>query len=286
MTASVRNLIYLTVACFAWALLGSIVYGIQWSSTQQGRWVEWLIGGQLRWLPWVAYAWLIIEISRKLEASAWEFAAKMLTHLSLAISVILFHALYLRLIRPVLPVLLYGRSYSEVFARFRFVDYLSYQSVFLDLAVYLVVAIPAAILLRRAIHSNRENGDSAVALSPETNQPANPLLDRLLVRLADKAVILPVREIEWVEAADYYVQLHARGEKLLHRESIQNLERQLDPALFVRVHRRALVNSEMITELVSLSKSKWAVRMKSGALVEVSRRRRRQVEDDLLARRN
>ena len=291
MSLTARNMMLLAAAFVTWALLGSIFYGIQWSSTQEPRWVELILGGQIRWLSWIAYAALIICLSRKIENSKLEIAPKILSHTIMAIAVVLAQALYLRLIRPVPPMLLYGRTYAEVFNRFRFTDYLTYQAVFIDLAVYLAIAIPTTLLVRQTpIRTDSPSIPDTEAPNPDIatiSQDSVPTfpnsmpLEQLQIRLADKTIFLPVSEIEWVESADYYVNIRARGSKLLHRESIQNLEAQLPQGQFLRVHRRALVNSSMIKELVSIAESRWAVRMKSGDLVEVSRRRRRQVESAL-----
>jgi hypothetical protein len=287
----VRTYVYLTAAFVGWALLGSLVYGVQWASSQEGRWVEWILGGQMRWLPWVFYGYLIIRMASRLEGGKWDLSGRMLAHLGLSVGVILAHAAYLRFMRPIPPMLLYGRSYSEVLARFQFSDYLSYQNVFMDLAVYLVIAIPVTLLLRQSVRlraqpdgevfeSESRHFDRLESPSP-TEVTDNQPIEHLLVRLIDKSIVLPVREIEWVEAADYYVQIHTCGERVLHRQSIQKLEQLLPREQFIRVHRRAMVNVQLIAEIVLVAESKWAVRMKSGALVEVSRRRRQAVEQRL-----
>lgn len=72
---------------------------------------------------------------------------------------------------------------------------------------------------------------------------------RLAVKDGDRVVLVEVAEIDWIEAADYYAELHIGGQSLLHRETMQQLEARLDPELFVRVHRSAIVNQRRIKEL-------------------------------------
>ena len=60
---------------------------------------------------------------------------------------------------------------------------------------------------------------------------------RLLVRHQDRLVPLPVEAIDWSEAADNYVRLHAGGQRHLLRETMKHLEQRLDPARFARIHR-------------------------------------------------
>lgn len=273
LTLTQRNLLLIATAIVLWALAGSLVYGLQWSAKQDGMWLEWILGGQLRWLPWVGFAVLVIHAVRRLESSGWSRFKIMCAYLALGIGIVLLHAVYLRVSRPVLPMLLNGRSYSVVFNRFTMADYLNYQGLFLDFAVYLVIAVPVIVSYRLsqrsgAVQRANDNGDPVQA----------PAVESLLVRKGDRSILLPVSDIELIEAADYYVQIYHGGEKTLHRDSIQNLEASLPSCMFARVHRRALVNMSMIVELVAQTESTRAVRMKSGMLVEVSRRRRREVE--------
>jgi two-component system LytT family response regulator len=81
------------------------------------------------------------------------------------------------------------------------------------------------------------------------HRSASPWPSRLAVKDGDRIVLVDVADIDWIEAADYYVELHVGGQSLLHRETMQNLEARLDPEQFVRVHRSAIVNQRRIKEL-------------------------------------
>jgi len=74
-------------------------------------------------------------------------------------------------------------------------------------------------------------------------------LTRVLVHSGAKDVFVNLAEVAWIEAADYYVCLHAGEKKHLLRESIKSLEGRLDPAKFVRIHRSAIVNIEFVREI-------------------------------------
>jgi len=74
-------------------------------------------------------------------------------------------------------------------------------------------------------------------------------LKRLAVRSAGKTVFVDVEEIDWMEAAENYVQLHtSRARHLLH-VPMNTLEKSLDPETFLRVHRSIIVNVGRIKEL-------------------------------------
>jgi two-component system LytT family response regulator len=115
--------------------------------------------------------------------------------------------------------------------------------------------------------------DAAAGAAP---RPA----ERLVVGVARGARVVPVREVEWVEAADNYVRVHAAGGGGLLREPLRDLERRLDPRRFARVHRSALVNLARVRELRPLPSGDYALTMQSGATVTLSRTYR----DAVLAR--
>ncbi len=84
---------------------------------------------------------------------------------------------------------------------------------------------------------------------------------RLPVRRAGGVIrCLKVEHLDWIEAANQYVRLHAGGKGVLVRESMARLEKSLDPQQFLRIHRSAIVNLERIRELRIESPShRWAV---------------------------
>ena len=107
-------------------------------------------------------------------------------------------------------------------------------------------------------------------------------LQRLAFKVGDRSVVLKAGEIHWIEAEDYYVLLHtARGRHLV-RVSMASLEAELDPAVFVRAHRAAIVNLAAVRELTT--RDECCLRLTDGTRVPVSRSRRRQVEAALGAR--
>ncbi|HET7503365.1 MAG TPA: response regulator, partial [Kofleriaceae bacterium] len=61
--------------------------------------------------------------------------------------------------------------------------------------------------------------------------PADPA-ERIVVRDGGRTVFVPLSEIDWIEAADYYVQLHVGPKSYLHREPMRDLEARLDPRRF------------------------------------------------------
>ncbi|HKR01779.1 MAG TPA: LytTR family DNA-binding domain-containing protein [Pyrinomonadaceae bacterium] len=88
--------------------------------------------------------------------------------------------------------------------------------------------------------------------------------ERLVIKSAGRIFFLSVEEIEWVEAADNYVRLHSGRNAHLLRETMNSLERRLDPALFLRVHRSTLVNVRRIKELHPLFRGEYEIILHGG----------------------
>jgi two-component system LytT family response regulator len=96
-------------------------------------------------------------------------------------------------------------------------------------------------------------------------------LKRLAVRSAGKTVFVDVDEIDWMEAAENYVQLHAgRAEHLLH-VTMNTLEKSLDPQLFLRIHRSVIVNVRRIKELQPVMHGEYVVTLANGVRLQSGR---------------
>jgi two-component system LytT family response regulator len=103
-------------------------------------------------------------------------------------------------------------------------------------------------------------------------------LTRLAIRDVGRVVFLSAEEIDWIEAADYYVQIHASGKSYLHRESMNSLEGRLDPGRFLRIHRSAIVNRDRIKELRSQGRRDLVVVLAGGTEIKVARSHREKIQ--------
>ncbi len=100
---------------------------------------------------------------------------------------------------------------------------------------------------------------------------------RVVVRDRGRVTFLDEEEIEWIEAADYYVELHVGAQTYLHRESMSALEARLDSRRFVRIHRKAIVNIRCLRELRRDPSGGLVAVLSSGACVPVARSHQAQV---------
>jgi two-component system, LytTR family, response regulator len=103
------------------------------------------------------------------------------------------------------------------------------------------------------------------------NDRAETPADRLLVKTNGHFVFVRAEEIDWIEAQGNYVRLHVRKKEFLLRRSITNLESRLDPRMFVRIHRSAIVNLDHVLELAPLSHGDLNVFLTDGTRLTWSR---------------
>jgi two-component system LytT family response regulator len=110
---------------------------------------------------------------------------------------------------------------------------------------------------------------------------AGRYLDRLVVKSGGATRFLRVVEIDWIEGAGVYANLHVAGRELLYRTSLNELAERLDPMRFVRVHRSAIVNIDCVVELQPISHGEFEIVLKDGHRSRVSRTYRVQLEKRL-----
>jgi len=143
--------------------------------------------------------------------------------------------------------------------------------------------------LRRAMdqvhrHQAGELSQRLTALLADVRPEQKPKhLDRIAVKSSGRVVFVKTDDIDWVEAADNYVSLHVGAENHLHRETMASLEAQLSPEKFMRISRSTIVNVDRIKELQPLFHGEYAVILRNGAKLTLSRSYREKL-DQLMGR--
>ncbi|MBV9762930.1 MAG: response regulator [Acidobacteriaceae bacterium] len=102
-------------------------------------------------------------------------------------------------------------------------------------------------------------------------QPPGQYSQRIVVRDGVRVHIIPVAQLDYVEAQDDYVALHSGGKRYLKQQTISSLEGSLDPGRFVRVHRSYIVNLERVAKIEPYTKDTRLAVLTGGAQVPVSR---------------
>jgi two-component system LytT family response regulator len=133
----------------------------------------------------------------------------------------------------------------------------------------------------------RHKGQLAAVVAQLTGEKTDQILQRLdqsqpvmndrfpeAISIKDSGEItrVPVSAIDWVDAAGDYMCIHTRdGQTHILRRTMKELEQELDPKLFVRVHRSAIVNVNTIAKLQMLANGEHQLMLTNGQAVKVSR---------------
>ena len=116
--------------------------------------------------------------------------------------------------------------------------------------------------------------------APSTPPAAAPAAyaERIVVKKNHRVTLLDTAAIDWIEASDYVVRIHAGPAVHVLREPIADLEKRLDPRRFFRVHRSTIVNLASVKELQPLFHGEYVVIMRDGTELRLSRSRRERLQ--------
>jgi len=106
-------------------------------------------------------------------------------------------------------------------------------------------------------------------------------LERLAIKSTGRVSFIKISEIDWIEAADYYACLHVGPRTHLLRRSMSELEQDLDPATFCRIHRSTIVNCDRVRGLKLSEDGEYEVLLENGTSLRLSRRYRKQLQSRL-----
>ena len=130
----------------------------------------------------------------------------------------------------------------------------------------------------RLLHLLQERDPS---LLEEENPRDEPYLERIAVQGRGKARIVPVDDLTHITADGSYAELHTDDDTYVIRERMKTLAARLDPDMFVRVHRSAIVRLDEVELILRGGGGNYAVRLKDGTRLSVSRSRVDELQDRL-----
>jgi two-component system LytT family response regulator len=116
-----------------------------------------------------------------------------------------------------------------------------------------------------------ERFNNALARARQRQQLQKQAPARLVLKSAGQVLFLALAEIDWIGAADYYASLHVGAQTHLLRRSLAELEQDLDPAIFCRIHRSTIINLEQLQAITAGEDGEHEVLLKSGIRLRVSR---------------
>jgi two-component system LytT family response regulator len=106
--------------------------------------------------------------------------------------------------------------------------------------------------------------NSTVSASPAQHE-------RIVVKTGTKVKIIPVQDVQYLEADDDYVSIHTQEGSFLKNKTMSFFEQTLDPRQFVRVHRSYILAVQQITRIDPYEKDAHIAILKSGAKIPVSK---------------
>jgi two-component system LytT family response regulator len=127
------------------------------------------------------------------------------------------------------------------------------------------------VRFKRALE--RAKGRLAGRTNPTTTHP-----DRLVIRETGQVSFVRLADVDWIEAADYYTCLHVGTRTHLLRRSMSELEQELDPAVFCRIHRSTIVNLDRVDGMKLNSDGEYEVVLSSRIRLRLSRSYRKQAQ--------
>jgi two-component system LytT family response regulator len=120
---------------------------------------------------------------------------------------------------------------------------------------------------REQIYATKQNPGH----SSDRSQNFSSYTTRIVFKSRGRILFLPVSDIRWIGAEENYVRICTEADKHLLRETMSHLEEKLDPQMFLRVHRSAIVNLQYLKEVRTEPSGEFTVVLANGQKVAMSR---------------
>jgi two-component system LytT family response regulator len=181
-----------------------------------------------------------------------------------------------------LPAVIFATAYDEYAIRAFDVNAIDYllKPVSTERIAHTVERLRAHVRNRQAAHGDDTYRERMTALLNGMVPDRANGVGRLIVREVGQIVVVPTRDVDWIEGADYYVKLHVRSTVHMLRESLASLEQRLDARKFLRIHKSSIVNLMRVRSIEAWVRGEGVVVLLDGTRLKVARAKR-----DLLERR-
>jgi len=171
----------------------------------------------------------------------------------------------LELLGPRAPAVIFVTAYDEFALR-------AFQVHAVD---YLLKPVEPARLADAVARAQARSASAPAGPAPEalaaTARPPGRTLDRVLIRQDARVHVIPVQQLDFIEAQDDYLSFATGGKRLRKQQTLTDIEGQLDPARFVRIHRSFLLNVERLARIEPYAKDSWLAILQDGTKLPLSR---------------
>ena len=133
------------------------------------------------------------------------------------------------------------------------------------------IAVPEKQKLLELAVSLTGKSASAIGELLDSEEDIVDRADRLAIKDGSSITFVPVKDIDWIDAAGDYMCVHAKNETYIMRTTMKELEAKLDPSIFQRVHRSTIVNTERVEKVSSHINGEFHLTLSCGSSLKMSR---------------
>lgn len=178
-----------------------------------------------------------------------------------------------------MPVVIFVTAYDQYAMRAFDVHAIDYLTKPFDRERFAEALLRANTFLKGA----RESDTNRIVAMLEELKAGRRYLERFAVKNNETVLFIRCEDVDSIEAEGNYVRLNLGHSSHLLRDTLNNVESQIDPRKFVRIHRRTIVNIDRIKELQTWSRGEYRVVLQSGAHYTLSRGYRQHFDELLKA---
>jgi len=113
--------------------------------------------------------------------------------------------------------------------------------------------------------------ESAIGELLDNQDETGEHFDRLAIKDGSSITFVPIKDIDWIDAAGDYMCVHVSGETHIMRTTMKYLESKLDPSIFQRVHRSTIVNLQRVEKVSSHINGEFHLTLSCGSSLKMSR---------------
>ncbi len=185
------------------------------------------------------------------------------------------------LLVPILPAIIFVTAYDQYTLKafeVHAVDYL--LKPFTDDRFYASLAYAkqqignrkgkeAELRLKKLVQSRHRHEETTLVKESVPNKKI--VKSRLVVKADGRVHFLPLSEIIWVEAYDYYIKIHVKDRFYLVRDSLKNMEESLPEQQFIRIHKSSIINVDYLKQIHPNVSGEYEIQLATGPRLKVSR---------------
>lgn len=212
---------------------------------------------------WALLTPAIVQAVRKVEAKAPRFRRGLIYAAGLPVVLALHVALF---------ALLYWPIYNDggrIPSRWAMSSLMFLKNVDTNTLFYVLVVGVTAILLAKRRQETPPEAKPANPVQPDATEHGP-----LQVRMRGRLRLVPLSQVDWIQAAGDYAEVHVGNQAHLLDESLTSLTQRLPTSDFARIHRQSLIRLDRVKEVRSLGRGDAAVILSGGTELRLSRRYR------------